>query len=705
MGKHQIHIDTRNMDPGQSRNNVLFDLRGIRGDSGGGGQVYHNVKSISLKHMEIPMGGYVIDNYNNYLPLLYGLLVPTPGGDYNEETELISSDYVVGDKFGQAVAIDGNTILVGAYDDDSNTGAVYVFTRSGSTWTQQQKLTADPLVAGEQFGTAVAIDGDTAVVGATSFPNGEAVYVFTRSGSTWTQQQKLTADPLVAGDTFGVSVAISGDTIVAGAYLDDSNTGAVYVFIRSGGTWTQQAKLVAGDAAAGDKFGVSVAISGDTVVVGAYLDDWAADESGSAYVFTRSGISWSQTQKLLSSTPAAYDRFGVSVAILGDTIAVGASSQPAGGGTGSVYVFVLDSPLPNPWSQQQELVASDAAADDKFGISVSILDDMVVVGAMFDDDGGDKSGSAYVFNRSGITWTQTQKLVAGDSAVNDRFGMAVGISTATIVVGVRDGAVSAFGHAGVMRYSSFLVRIAPGEYTIGTLITEFNAIFVGPPPLPTPNPATGNDIFAPVDSSKVYYKTDSVVDSPTALPVITWSASSLGDRLIMSSSVAADTTTFSATNSLVTVNNHPGIIYNVIGLSLHTPVNLIAGTHGAEYHTCSRLDLSSVRGLQMTVGNKLNNYGLTRTVDNSGLSEYIHRDFFDTIPIDVPNGAIKYFSRKSDYNMIYHTRGEGEATINALRVAFYVDILNDIPYEFNGLDWSATFEVEGETSKIHEESS
>ena len=239
--------------------------------------------------------------------------------------------------------------------------------------------------------------------------------------------------------------------------------------------------------------------------------------------------------------------------------------------------------------------------------------------------------------------------------------------------------------------TSFLIKIAPGDYDINTLITELNNIFV-PIGAPAPVEYTTHDIFAPVDSSVVYYKTDSGATPPIILPNITWAASSLDDRLTMHKAGANNDTWFSATNSLVTVNNHPGIIYNVIGLSLHTPVHL---EHGAQHHTCSRLDLSSVRDIQMTVGNKLNNYALTRVVDNSGLSEYIHRDFFDSIPIDIPNGTIKYFSRESDYDMIYHTRGEGEAVIDGLRVAFYADILNDIPYEFNGLDWSATFEVEG----------
>ena len=164
--------------------------------------------------------------------------------------------------------------------------------------------------------------------GAAGVDQGSA-YVFVRSGGVWSQQQKLLASDAAAGDLFGVSVAISGETVVVGAPFDDGaagfDQGSAYVFVRSGGVWSQQQKLEASDAAAGDMFGSSVAISGETVVVGAPLDDGAAGtDQGSAYVFVRSGGVWSQQQKLEASDAAAVDCFGFSVAISGETVVVGA---------------------------------------------------------------------------------------------------------------------------------------------------------------------------------------------------------------------------------------------------------------------------------------------------------------------------------------------------------------------------------------------
>jgi hypothetical protein len=174
----------------------------------------------------------------------------------------------------------------------SRPGSAYVFTRSGSTWTQQAKLTASDAAAGDLFGDPVSVSGDTAVVGA--YGNDDAgswsgsAYVFTRSGGVWTQQAKLTASDAAADDWFGISVSVSGDTAVVGSDWDDDagrNSGSAYVFKRNGSTWTQQAKLTASDAAEGDWFGVSVSVWGDTAVVGSSFDDDAGLYSGSAYVF------------------------------------------------------------------------------------------------------------------------------------------------------------------------------------------------------------------------------------------------------------------------------------------------------------------------------------------------------------------------------------------------------------------------------------
>ena len=202
--------------------------------------------------------------------------------------------------------------------------------------------------------------------------------------------QKVAASDGAASDLFGVSVAISGDTAVVGAYLDDvvgnAEQGSVYVFVRIGTNWTQQQKLTASDGLAGDNFGISVAVSGDTVVVGAHLDNVGANaDQGSTYVFGRSGTVWLQQQKLVASDGAPNDDFGISVAIFGDTVVVGAPLDNVGANAdqGSAYVFVRSGTV---WSQEQ-LVASDGAANDGLGYSVAISGNTVVVGAGGDDGG------------------------------------------------------------------------------------------------------------------------------------------------------------------------------------------------------------------------------------------------------------------------------------------------------------------------------
>src|SRR6266498_4582739 len=212
------------------------------------------------------------------------------------------------------------------------------------TLSQEAKLTAGDAASGDQFGAAVGISGETAVVGApvddtAAGPNAGSAYVFVRSGTGWSQQAKLTASDAAAGDIFGFSVAVTGDTVVVGASGDNMLAGSAYVFVRSGTGWSQQAKLTASDAASGDRFGAAVGISGDTAVVGAQFGDTIA---GSAYVFVRSGTSWSQQAKLTASDAAAFDFFGAAVAISGDTVVVGALADDtdAGSNAGSAYVFV-----------------------------------------------------------------------------------------------------------------------------------------------------------------------------------------------------------------------------------------------------------------------------------------------------------------------------------------------------------------------------
>jgi len=367
----------------------------------------------------------------------------------NESATLLASDGAAGDEFGISVSVSGDTAAIGANTDDNaggtDAGSAYVFVRSGGVWTQQQELTASDGAANDNFGASVSVSEDTAVVGA--FGDDDAgsgsgsAYVFVRSGGVWTQQQKLTASDAAANDVFGASVSVSGDTAVVGATNDDNaggiDAGSAYVFVRSGGVWTQQQKLTASDAAAGDGFAYSVSVSGDTAVVGAPHDDNAGGtDAGSAYVFVRSSGVWTQQQKLIASDAAASDGFGFGVSLSGDTAVVGAVLDDNAGGAdaGSAYVFVRSGGV---WTQQQKLTASDGAAHASFGYSVSLSGDTAVVGAVADDDAGVGSGSAYVFVRSGGVWTQQQKLTASDAAANDLFGVSVSVSGDTAVVGAR----------------------------------------------------------------------------------------------------------------------------------------------------------------------------------------------------------------------------------------------------------------------------
>ena len=318
------------------------------------------------------------------------------GSIWSPQAQLIAPDGTAGEYFGWSVALSGDTALVGApyatVDANTAQGAAYVFTRSSSSWSPQAKLTASDGVAGDGFGSAVALDGDTALVGA-PYQQG-STYVFSRSASNWTQQAKFTASNPSASDFFGNSVSLSGDTALVGAIYENAggiiDQGAAYVYLRSNDVWALQQRLIAADGLAGDYFGSSVALSGDTALVGAKGDDGTYTDQGSAYVFLRSGSSWSQQQKLVSATPAMSDDFGSAVALAGDTALVGAT-----GGSGSATLFTRSG---SSWTQQQVLTASDARSNDYFGYSVAISGDTALVGSIFSDMGANiDQGAAYFY--------------------------------------------------------------------------------------------------------------------------------------------------------------------------------------------------------------------------------------------------------------------------------------------------------------------
>jgi HJR/Mrr/RecB family endonuclease len=424
------------------------------------------------------------------------------------------------DTFGAHIALsaDGSTMAIAADAEDSaatgingnqtdnstrNAGAVYVFTRVGATWQQQAYIKASNTGMDDSFGWSIALsaDGSTLAVGAfgedsaatgingnqasESAVDAGAVYVFTRSGTTWSQQAYVKASNTGAGDEFGFSVALSADgaTMAVGAPFENSSSkgvngnqtndlapgsGAVYVFTRSGTTWSQQAYVKASNTEASDDFGSDVALSGDgaTLVVGADREasaatgadgnqaDNSAPGSGAAYAFSRSGTTWSQQAYIKASNTGSGDQFGRHLVLSSDgsTLAVGAfgeSSAATGingnqaddsaSGSGAAYVFTRSGAA---WSQQAYIKASNTGASDRFGSSLALSSDgsLLAVGAALESsaatgingnqasNAASGAGAAYRFTRSGATWSQVAYVKASNTETNDDFGFGLALT-------------------------------------------------------------------------------------------------------------------------------------------------------------------------------------------------------------------------------------------------------------------------------------
>jgi hypothetical protein len=283
------------------------------------------------------------------------VFVQNADGTWAQQAELIASDGAAGDNFGFSVTLSGSTVVVGAPDhtvgSNQEQGAAYVFVQNGATWSQQAELTASDGAGGDSFGAAVAANGGMALVGAFCHPvsaghcGSGAAYVFAQSGTTWGQQAELTASNGVAGDEFGISVALSGSAAVVGAAFHPAHTfshgpGAAYVFGLSGGSWGQQAELTESDAKGGDDFGWSVALNGSTALVGAWNHAVGANfGQGAAFVFAQNGEAWRREAELTSSDGEGGNTFGWSVAVSGGTALAGAI-RAGSNLQGEAYVFV-----------------------------------------------------------------------------------------------------------------------------------------------------------------------------------------------------------------------------------------------------------------------------------------------------------------------------------------------------------------------------
>jgi hypothetical protein len=391
-----------------------------------------------------------------------------------------------GHNFGWSVAISDDTALVGAYGTEPLYGIVFVFIRSERVWSMQQKLTASDGAAWDFFGFAVALDGDTALVGAirddvgTNTDQGSA-YVFTRSGSSWSEQQKLTALDGAERDNFGWSVALDSDTALIGAVHDtvgvNASQGSAYVFTRNGTDWSEQAQLIASDGAAQDGFGYSVALSSDTALVGVpgdYIDSKRGQ--GSAYIFSRIGTTWNEQAHLIASDGAMGDYFGDSVALSGETALVGAVRDRVGANLsqGSAYVFTRSG---TTWSEQAHLTASDGIAADGFGDTVALSGDTAVIAADIDTTlMNNVPGRAYVFTRSGTTWSEQGQLTASDGVVGDYFGFAVALDGSTVLIGACEHLNGPYTARGTIYFFDFKVF-----WVVDHRVIYIPLVFRGPP--------------------------------------------------------------------------------------------------------------------------------------------------------------------------------------------------------------------------------
>jgi len=354
-----------------------------------------------------------------------------------------SNDNAVGDFFGVPMSMSGNTVVIGHPHDSHDaswSGSAYVFVKDGSGWVQQQKLLPTTPKNDQVFGLSVSIDGDTIVVGCpgegdATMPFAGAAYVFVRDGSNWVLQQKLLSQSRLAGG-FGGAVAISGNSIVVTASGDGDDNflpGTASVFTRDqNGVWSFQQKVRASDQIRDQMYGGSVAISGDTVLVGSeYLAPNHGASIGAVYVYERVGTVWTERNKLTSSTWRGGYEFGRYLAIDGNIAVIGAYHEEHGSNTrGSVYVFVRDK---GEWTQQQKLfVKEELAEPDFFGVSVAIHGSTIIAG----NSGADEQrGAAYIFTADDkLNWSQQTKLVAGDGLIEEHFGTAVATNGSEVLV-------------------------------------------------------------------------------------------------------------------------------------------------------------------------------------------------------------------------------------------------------------------------------
>jgi hypothetical protein len=361
-----------------------------------------------------------------------------------ETSILLSPTPSPGAEMGYTVALDGTDIAIGAPGENAVTGAIYTVDCATLPCAAPLRIAPVDIVADDTFGAAVSVSGDTIVATASGSEPG-AAYVYIRDGVGWTQQARLTPSGGSNGERFGISASLSGERLAVGANRANGRAGVVYVFVRNGATWTQEARLTAGDPTPRDALGSSVSLDADTLLAGAPMKRIGTPgtyANGAAYVFTRDTGGWTQQAKLTNAAGANGDLFGFAVDVAGDRAVIGAPY--AASAQGFAYVFTRSAGV---WSQQAQLAASAGAAGDEFGWSVALADDSILVGAPFAGQLADAPcGGSYVFDGALLSETGFGSIEA--PLLNEMTGWSIAASGTRWIGGAPGHIAGVDDHAG-----------------------------------------------------------------------------------------------------------------------------------------------------------------------------------------------------------------------------------------------------------------
>ncbi|MBN1327022.1 MAG: FG-GAP repeat protein [Candidatus Cloacimonetes bacterium] len=396
--------------------------------------------SVSISGNWIATGSTGNDEAGNGSGAVY--FYQNSAGNWLERDKVIASDTTVSDEFGYAVAIDGDYALLTAWKDDDNgpnSGSAYIFKRDGLIWNEQDKITPSNAGTSDMFGNSASLDGDYAVVGAAYYDDDDldcgSAWVFYRTGTQWDQIDILLSDVRTPDDLFGYQVAIDGTTIAVGCPGDDDNgidSGSVFSFQNTDNDFSLAGKVFASDGFAYRYFGSVIAMDADWLAVGVPLDNDNGEEAGAVYIYHWTGSEWSEESKFSGSDTEDGDQFGSSIAIQGQDIMIGAwHEDTAANNAGAVYYYRYDG---RSW-QEQKLVAFDATAHAHFGFSVSFDGNLAAVGAPGCYDNGSQSGAVYLFEKIGETWQNPTKYIPADNVLYDYLGRSVAVSGNRMIAG------------------------------------------------------------------------------------------------------------------------------------------------------------------------------------------------------------------------------------------------------------------------------